>query len=214
VRKIWLVMGVVVLAALSLAVGCSMTGGDDPEPDPTGTSAPDPSGSSEAPDEGPTTEDLSAELFAASQAQVDAEPVGSATAAIPSAAGAELTVDVLAVTRNEASTTVQLRLTGTDGTLLNGRDPWYDSVRNRGEARTLYLVDPTVSKSRYLPLSFDQAQQIAGVQCACPDLVIHLGETEEVLVTATYPPLPPETTTVDLVANDGWLTVSGLPVGD
>lgn len=210
-RKIWLLMGVVVLAALSLAVGCSVTGGGDP--DPTDTSAPDPTGSTEAPDEGLTTEDLSAELFAASQAQVDAEPIGSATAEVP-AAGGELTVEVLAVTRNAASTTVQMRLTGTDGVVLNGRDPWYDSVRNRGEARTLYLVDPTTSQSRYLPLSFDQVQQIAGVQCACPDLVIRLGETEEVLVTATYPPLPPETTTVDLVANDGWLTVSGLPVGD
>ena len=58
-----------------------------------------------------------------------------------------------------------------------------------------------------------QTQQIAGVQCACPDLVMHLGEDEEVMVTATYPALPPEATSVDLVANDGWLTIPDLPVG-
>jgi hypothetical protein len=213
VRRILVAGGALVVTALLLVAGCSALGGDEPDPgDPTGTE--DPTGSTGEPtDDRPGSEDLSAELLAASKEQTEAEPVGSATAEVPGKSGEELTVDVMSVTRNEASTTVLMRLTGTDGTTINHRDPWYDSPRNRGGSRTLYLVDPDVSKSRYLPLSFDQTQQIAGVQCACPDLVMHLDEDEEVMVTATYPALPPEATSVDLVANDGWLTIPDLPVG-
>ncbi len=200
---------VAVVTVLALGVGCT-SGGEDPEPTDGGSST---SSTGEPEPEGLTSEDLSAELLAAGEQAADAEPLGSATAAVPGGNG-ELTVDVLAVQRNEASTTVVMRWTGTDGVNVSQRTPWYDSPRNRGGSRNLYLVEPTVSKSRYLPLSFDQTQQIAGIQCACPDLTMKLGGSEGVYLTATYAALPPEATTVDLMANDGWLTITGLPVGD
>lgn len=200
-----------VLSATLLA-GCGLFGRSDPDPTgPDGTSGPSTQEPTEA--EGVRPEVLSAEILEASAAMADAEPVASVTTTFPAAGNPELTVDVLSVRRNESSTTVLMRWTGPADAAISANEPWYDSVRNRGGTRNLYLIDPAVTQSRYLPLSFDQVQQIGPVQCACPDLVMRLG-ADGILVSSTYAALPPEVETVDLVANDGWLTLTDIPVQD
>lgn len=195
----------------TLLAGCGLFGGDDPEPTGPDRTSGSGAGTEQPTQEGLTPEALSAEILETSEQMADAEPVATVTATFPAAGNPELTVDVLSVRRNETSTTVLMRWTGPAAATVSANEPWYDSVRNRGGTRNLYLVDPAVTKSRYLPLSFEQAQQIGPVQCACPDLVMQLGD-DGIVVSSTYAALPPEVETVDLVANDGWLTLTGIPV--
>ena len=76
-------------------------------------------------------------------------------------------------------------------------------------ARALFLEDATVTKTRYLPLQFADFRDDA---CACPYIPLEVG-AEPQTVTALYPLLPPEVTTVSLRAGDSSLVIEGLPVG-
>lgn len=188
------------LLAAALLTGCSLGGDDEPGPTRSGAT---PSASASAPGKSP--EQLSAEVLDAAAAADEAEPIGSASGT--TRGKTELTIDVLSIEPVTDGTLVTMRFSG-DGSGLAGpsgfADERYDAA-NFG--RTLYLVDRTVTKSRYLPLQFEDYREA----CTCPVLQMELGSTPQT-VTALYPPLPDGVTTVDLVAND-ILTVKGLAVG-
>ncbi len=189
-----------VLLAVLLG-GC--TGGGD-EPDPTETTSGTDGGGGEQTPSGPTPEELSAQVLDAAAEQAEAQPLASGSGT--SAGGNQVTIDVLAVERVEGATLVRMRVSGSEGALgpSDFRGARYDGIVF---ARTLYLVDPTVTATRYLPLQFDDYREA----CACPYFPLANGSEAQV-VTALYPELPAEVTTVDLDAN-GFLSVTGIPVG-
>jgi hypothetical protein len=193
------VAGLALAAALALG-GCSVTS-DDEQPGPDGAASPTRSAAADR----RTPEQLSAQVLdAAEQAVAGAKPIGSATG--ETRGGTTLTIDVLSVDPVTDGTLVTMRFSG-DGSGLAGPAGFADKRYNTQEfARTLALVDRTVTKSRYLPLQFDDYREA----CTCPVLQMELG-AEPQTVTALYPPLPEGVTTVDLVAND-IVTVEGLPV--
>lgn len=190
-----------VLTALLLS-GCGLFGGDDPEPTASGSGSATSGGGDEP--SGPTPEELSQEVLDQARAQEEAPAIGSGSADIT---GTQVTVDVVSVQRADDATTVTMRVSGSEGVNIGVgefRDLMYTGVNS---ARTLYLVDPGGSGTRYLPLQFDDYREM----CLCPVFPLELGP-EPQTVTAVYPPLPPETTTVDLVVNDTSLSITGLPV--
>ena len=195
-------LAVAVLGA-SLLAGCGMFGTGDPDPDPTSTDGG--TGTESSAPEGPSPEDLAEEVFAAAEQADSAAVIGSGSGV--TTGQTQVTIEVTAVERSEDSTVVRMRLSGV-GTGLGGPAGFgnskYDGI---SFARTLYLVDPTVTRTRYLPLQFTDYREA----CLCPYFPMELG-AEPQSVTAVYPPLPDTVTTVDLVAND-FLTVTGLPVG-
>ncbi len=186
--------------ATALLTGCSL--GADDEPGPTRSGA-TPSATASTP--GTSPDQLSAEVLDAAAAAEEVEPIGSATGT--TRGKTELTIDVLSIEPVTEGTLVTMRFSG-DGSGLAGPAGFADErhkAMNFG--RTLYLVDRTVTKSRYLPLQFEDYREA----CTCPVLQMELGSAPQT-VTALYPPLPDGVETVDLVAND-ILTVKGLTVG-
>jgi len=195
-------LAVAVLTGTLLA-GCGMFGTGDPDPDPTGSG--DGTGTESPTPEGPSPEELSEEILAAAGEAEQAAAIGTGTGT--TAGQTEVTIDVTAVERRTDATVVRMRISGTDGDSIAGPAGFgnskFDGVNF---ARTLYLVDPTVTQTRYLPLQFTDYREA----CLCPYFPFEVGATPQ-SVTAVYPPLPATVTTVDLVAND-FLTVSGLPI--
>lgn len=193
---------VAVLAGTLLA-GCGLFGTSDPDPTDsggggTGTGTPTP--------DGPSPQELSEEVLAAAEQADQAAAIGTGTGT--TRGRTEVTIDVTAVERGTDATLVRMRISGTDGGSIAGPAGFGNSKFDGiSFARTLYLVDPTVTKTRYLPLQFTDYREA----CLCPYFPFEVGATPQT-VTAVYPPLPGTVTTVDLVAND-FLTVTGLPVG-
>ncbi|MCY7394720.1 MAG: hypothetical protein LH468_00990 [Nocardioides sp.] len=198
-------LAVAVLGATLLA-GCGMFGTGDPDPSGTGTDGGTSTGTTTAEPQGPTPEELSEQVLAAAGEGERAPAIGTGTGT--TAGQAELTIEVTAVERIAAGTLVRMRFSGTPGDNIGGPadfgTPKYQTLYF---ARSLYLIDPAVTKTRYLPLQFEDYREA----CTCPHSPLELG-SEPQTVTAIYPPLPETVTTVDLVAN-GFLTVAGLPVG-
>lgn len=196
-------LAVAVIGAALLG-GCGLFGGEGPDPDPTGsrggtgTASPQPSG--------PTPEELSQQVLDAAEEKEQATALGSGTGTTDG--GVDLTIEVTAVERVTEGTLVTMRFAGAGGGALGGPAHFgtsrYDTVTF---ARTLYLVDPAVTATRYLPLQFTDYRE----GCLCPHFPLEVGAQAQT-VTALYPPLPETVTTVDLVANE-FLTVTGLPVG-
>lgn len=196
-------LAVTALAGTLLA-GCGLFGTGDPDPDPTGSGGGGTGTESPAP-EGPSPEELAGEVFAAAEQVEQAPAIGTGSGT--TAGQTQLTIDVTAVERTEDATLVRMRFSGT-GTGLGGPSGFGTSkYATITFANTLYLVDPTVTATRYLPLQFTDYREA----CLCPHFPLELG-TDAQSVTAVYPPLPDTVTTVDLVASD-FLTVTGLPVG-
>lgn len=189
------------LVAAGTLAGCSGTP-DDEKPGPTASSA-----SSSPTPSGRTPEQLSAEVLAAAASEAEAaRPIGSASG--ETKGRTRLTIDVLAIEPVSAGTLVTMRFSGEGAAGLAGPAGFADERYGaQSFARTLALVDRTVTKSRYLPLQFDDYREA----CACPALAMKIGAQGQT-VTALYPPLPQGVATVDLEAND-ILTVEGLPVG-
>lgn len=196
------------VSALALAAVLGLAGctDDTPSDPPTSESA-----TSEAEEtvtaDGPTPEELSQLVHDAAEAQDGAPALGSATGTL--AGGQSLTVEVLAVERQEASTLVRMRWTSP--TMFDiGFSDFYDLRRegsNVNFARTLFLEDPTTAGLRWLPLLFEDYRSA----CTCPYFPLEVGPEPQV-VTAVYPALPAGTTTVDLRVNRSGLVVTGLPV--
>ncbi|MGL5818191.1 MAG: hypothetical protein ACRCYR_11545 [Phycicoccus sp.] len=189
---------VAALVAAALLSGCSFTPDEEPGPTRSGATA------SSSPT-GKTPEQLSAEVLeAAATAAEEARPIGSASG--KTRGGTTLTLDVLSIEPVAAGTLVTMRFSG-KGSGLAGpagfADERYDAM---SFARTLYLADRTVTKSRYLPLQFEDYREA----CTCPMFPMELG-AEPQTVTALYPPLPDGVTRVDVVAND-IVTVKDVPV--
>ncbi|MCY7394723.1 MAG: hypothetical protein LH468_01005 [Nocardioides sp.] len=199
-------LGTALLVATLLG-GCGMFGTGDPDLKPTGTGTGAGSGTEQPAPEGPTPEELSEQVLAAADQAEQAPAIGTGTGT--TAGQIELTIDVTSIERRTDSTLVRMRFTGSEGDSIGGPAD-FGSAKFNGLsfARTLYLVDPTVTKSRYAPLQFEDYRQA----CLCPYFPLEVGSTPQT-VTAVYPPLPDTVTTVDLVAND-FLTVTGLPVGN
>ncbi len=194
------------VGALSTLVlsGCGLFGTGDPDPTGSGTDSGEGTATGEAGPGGPTPEELSLEVLDQARAQEEAPAIGTGSADIT---GTQVTIDVVSVLRADDATTVTMRISGSEGVSLGVGE--FRSIMYRGlnSARTLYLVDPTVSMTRYLPLQFDDYREM----CVCPVFPLELGTAAQT-VTAVYPPLPAETTAVDLVLNDTSLSITGLPV--
>ncbi len=191
-----------------LLAGCGMFGRSDPEPtgtDDTARTDPGGNGGEEEPT-GPTPQEISEQLISTTvERDDDAPAVATATGA--DAGGAAVTLDVVSVQRLEDSTLVTFRLSGDPGTSLAGPGGFgtaeHDSLNF---ARTLYLVDDTVTLTRYLPLQFDDYRPA----CTCPYMPFELSATPQTF-TALYPALPDGVATVDLAASD-MVTVADAPV--
>jgi hypothetical protein len=197
-------LAVAVLGA-SLLGGCGLLGDDDPSADPGGSASGGGSATSSPTPSGPDPAELSEEVLAAAEAEQQAPALGSGTGT--TAGGTDLTIEVTAVERVSEGTLVTMRFSGTEGGNLGGPAGFgNERYETQNFARTLYLVDPAVTRTRYLPLQFEDYRE----GCLCPYFPLAVG-AEPQTVTALYPPLPPEVSTIDVVAND-FLTVSGLPV--
>lgn len=186
---------------LAVLLGGCTGGGDDPEP----TNGESSQGGGEETPSGPSPEELSAQVLDAAAAQEDAPVLASGTGTTNG--GNSVTIDVVGVERIEGATLVRMRFSGDVADLGGPSQFGNERYRTVEFARTLYLVDNAVTKTRYLPLQFDDYREA----CACPYFPLENGADPQT-VTALYPELPPEVTTVDVVANE-FLTVSGVPVG-
>jgi hypothetical protein len=195
----------VVVSGLVVALLSGCTGSDDPpeSEDPTGGES-----SSETEPAGPSPEELSAQVLDAADASASgATPLGSGTGTV--ASGEDLTIDVLSIDRVDEATLVTMRVTAATTSVIGPFD--MNTARHSGQnfARALFLEDAAVTKTRYLPLQFADFRDDA---CICPYIPLEVG-TEPQTLTALYPVLPPEVTTVSLRAGDSSLVVEGLPVG-
>lgn len=219
------------LTALAMAVallvgGCTLSG-SDPEPTP----ATDAAGSSpsvepstrpspqDAPD-GPTPEEISADLLALAAAAPPA-PVASQTLEIEVSGGeaAQVTVDVLELRRTRDATLLRFQLSSAEPVGL----PEYGTFSDRGSPNRefldrLNLLD-AASGVRHYPLSWlragtDDPAPPDGPpnSCVCPNLgqSFQLSPTP-MAVDVLYGPLPDDVTTVALEA-PGELSIPALPV--
>ncbi len=199
---------ITLVLASTLLAGCGMFGRSDPDPtgaDDATSTDPGSNGGGEQPS-GPTSQELSEQLITATVERDDGAPaVASASGA--TGRGAAVTMDVVSVQRRASSTLVTFRLSGDPGTTLAARGGFGTAqYESRSFAQTLYLVDDTVSKARYLPLQFEDYRPA----CTCPHLQLELGPTPQTF-TALYPALPDGVATVDLAASD-MVTVADAPV--
>ncbi len=195
---------VVPLMAIGLVSGCWGGDGDDPPEE-----APNGSSSESSEPEGPSPEELSQQVLdAAVSASSGATPIGTATGTTKG--GQLLTVDVLSIRRTDDGTLVTLRMSGEE-TYNLGIGLTTERYASINFAQALFLEDPTVTKTRFLPLQFDDERTGRGARCACPYIPLEIGP-EPQTVTALYPELPAEVTTVTVHAADTEISIPSLPV--
>lgn len=218
------------LAALALTGallvgGCTLSG-SDPEPTPdtaeaggTSTEATTRPSPSQTP-EGPTPEEMSADLLALAAADLPA-PLGSQTVGIEISGGpaTDLTVDVLELRRTRDATHVRLQLSTAEPAGLPEYGTFSDlGSPNREFLDRLNLLDAE-DGVRHYPLSWrraatDDPEPADGPpnSCVCPNLgqSFQLSSTPMVM-DVLYGPLPDDLTTVALEA-PGDLSIGGLEV--
>lgn len=190
-----------VLVVASVGLVLATAGCTDDGPRPAASSDPASRGTAGA-RQGPAPAELSAQVLTAAAEQETAPAVASGSLTFTT--GATLRIDVLSLTRVPSGTLLTMRWSGA-GSLAPGafRDARYSGIYS---ARTLYLVDATVSRSRYLPLQFQDYREM----CVCPYFPLQLGPGPQT-VTALFPALPSQVTSVDIVANEGG-SVPRVPV--
>lgn len=207
------------LAGLVLLTGCT-DDAQEPPSTPAGSSSPgstteegSASQTEEPTSKGPSSDELSAQVLDAAQASAEVEAIGAGTADMPFASGEpsgdELTLEVLSVTRAQATTLVRMRVSTTG-------EPFFvtpqalarpTGPRSLSFSHDFVLEDPTVTKTRYLPLQFEDHR----VACVCPYHPIEVGPQPQIISTL-YPALPAEVTTVTLQVGRTKLTIANLPV--
>lgn len=199
-----------VLAATVLLASCTIGAEpDDAATDAGGgpvTTSEEPVEPSDPPSpEGPTPDELNADILARAETAAASEPIASVTGtATPQEVRTVL--DVLEVRAVDDGTLVRMRLSSPDGdynvaptTFASGRFGTQSFVRD------VYL-DDTAGGTRYLPLQFEDYREA----CVCPYIPLDVGpEAQE--VHALFPALP-EGTTVDLSLAGGSLAIEGLTV--
>ena len=208
--------GAVLVAAALTALGvggCTIGGGGPDEPSgeaaspsdgTSGTGGTDEPEREQTPD-GPSPQELSADLLAASAQSP--QPLGSVTAVIPPVQ-VETTMEVLEIRPVEGATFVVLRLTAPGEAFNVGPTTFADGrFGTQNFVRDIYL-DDVAGGARYLPLQFQDYRDA----CVCPYKPLELGPEAQV-VTALFPALPDGTTTVDLSLGGTELVLTGLPVG-
>jgi hypothetical protein len=205
--------GLLAGAALLALTGCSLSVGDrDEEPATSGADAsPDGrpgDGASHEPAttvDGPSPEELSAELLDDAEAAAGRPAAGSVSGEL---GGEPATMEVVEVRRTGGAVVAELRMTadepGAEVSVAVFGSPRFASA---DFIRTLSLDDP-VGGTRYLPLTFDDGRDA----CACPYLPLVLGPVPQT-VYAAYPPLPETVTEVD-VNLGGVLVVPDVAVED
>lgn len=196
--------GLVLVAVASSLVlaGCSDGGGGETDPAPTGRDSS--ASSAGAVSQGPTPQELSQQVLDAASDATKTAPVARGTGTPES--GKRLTIEVISVERLPTSTLVRLRLSG-EGQNVGGPADFGDARDNAVNfTRSLRLVDSAVSKVRYQPWNFEDYR----TACTCVMTPLTATSTPQ-LVTALYPPLAAEVSTVDLDAN-GFLTIEDIPV--
>lgn len=193
----------VIVGALALA-GC--TGGGDPV-DPT-EAAVDPTATSD-----PAPEWTADELVEAVFARPEQEPLGSvegelAYQDVPAPARA----DVLEVTAGEASTTVLLRLTYLGETDLVVDSSYLSPERtSHPDVRGLALQVPSENRRLRPDLTVEDANPELEPLCLCSQIPMKVFPDQSMVFTATFLPLEPETTSVDLEIV-GFPLIEGIPV--
>lgn len=213
-RRPRLLLAAAALATLLALTGCTLSA--DPDTDPSAADTPTVSADTPGPDEpdtspteqrsqspsGPEPDEIAADILDAAIADLDTEPVATQTL---ESDGEQITVEVMSVERTPDGTLLEMRMssTGTDVT-INSR--FTENLRTgRGLAFPfIYLTDDS---TRYLPWEWIDA---ARASCLCPGITMFLGE--DPLTTHTYfPPLAPETTTVDVEVLGAFL-LEDIPV--
>jgi len=200
----------VAVVVTALLVGGCTVGGDGPDEqttnaapptaDPVASGSPEPEGAPE----GPSPEELSADLLAATQGP---QPLGAVTVVLPPN-DIKTTLEVLEIRPVDGATFVELRLTAPDKAYNVGLTTFADGrFGTLSFVRDIYL-DDVAGGTRYLPLQFEDYRKA----CVCPYKPLELGPKPQV-VTAVFPALPDGTSTVDVRLASTDLALTGLPVG-
>jgi hypothetical protein len=194
-----------VVLAVTVVSGCTV-GRDREDPGPADGSASGASGSRAAGD-GPSAEELSRDIL---DTRPPSTVLGSVTAPVAQLRGAEVTLDVLEVTRTRTGTRVTFRLS-TSAPAVSISALTFGGGRSTSQyfLHDVLLEDSVVERVRYRPLRFEDYRQA----CVCPFLPLEIGP-EPRTVTALFPALEPEADRVALLLGDDGLAVAGLPVSE
>ncbi|WP_380164471.1 hypothetical protein [Jannaschia sp. R86511] len=218
------VLALAVAATLTLG-GCTLSG-SDPDPTPptegeaVGSEQPSTAPSADPTPQGPTPEQISADLLE----QAAAEPgqaVGSQTVEVLDNANnpVPVTVEVVSLERTRDATHLLLRLSSTESVGSLDQSAFSDRGTPNREFFDRFGLEDTENGVRHYPLSWlrPSASESAPPDgppnsCLCPyrGQSFTLSQTP-LLMDVLYGPLPEDVTTVDLVA-PGDLSIPGLTI--